>query len=369
MMKTTLVTAIALSIGNIALADDHSGQWYINPMVGHQKPDNERKLNEDVVYGLGLEYQYNESWGTELKYLQGSMDSEGAPGNDADMKHLLLEGMYYLNALGNKKFSPYLALGLGHQEYDYDLSDKNDETTATFGPGFRYAFSDRWSTKIDYRLVHALDHSENDGLLTVGLSYALGKAAAKPMAAKATVVDADKDGVIDSQDQCPNSPMGVAVGSNGCELDSDRDGVVNSKDQCPNTAAGAKVDAKGCAEKLTRTETIALKVSFASSSAQLTNNFMPEVEKAAAFMRKYASVTAVIEGHTDSSGGAAFNQRLSQSRAESVRDVLISQFGIAANRLSAVGYGEDKPVADNASVEGRKTNRRVVAVFKAQVTE
>ncbi|MCR8921188.1 OmpA family protein [Dasania sp. GY-MA-18] len=369
MMKKTLVTAIALSIANIALAEDHSGQWYLNPMVGHQKPDSERRLNEDVVYGLGVEYQYNESWGTELKYLQGSMDSEGVPGNDADMKHLLLEGIYNLNALGNNKFTPYLALGLGHQEYDYDLSGENGETTATFGPGFRYAFSDRWSTKVDYRLVHALDYSENDGLFTIALSYAFGKTAAKPVAQKPMVADADKDGVIDSQDQCPNSAMGVSVDSRGCELDSDGDGVVNSKDQCPNTVAGAKVDAKGCAEKLTRTETIVLNVSFASSSAQLTDNFMPEVEKAAAFMRKYSSVTAVIEGHTDSSGGAAFNQRLSQRRAEAVRDVLINQFGIAANRLTAVGYGEDRPVADNSTVAGRKANRRVAAVFKAQVTE
>jgi outer membrane protein OmpA-like peptidoglycan-associated protein len=70
-----------------------------------------------------------------------------------------------------------------------------------------------------------------------------------------------------------------------------------------------------------------------------------------------------VEGYTDSQGAASFNQDLSQKRAQSVRDYLVSR-GIASDRVDAVGFGPDKPVADNASAEGRANNRRVEIVVK-----
>lgn len=369
-MKKTCLTLLAISLSSTLIAAENDGEWFINPTLGYQFMDSDRNLDDDALLGLGLEHRFNQTWGSELKYLQGSMDSDISGSNDADTMHLMLEGMYYLNDESNAKFSPYLAAGLGHAEYDYDFSGKNQETTALAGAGFRYGINDRWSSKVDLRWVHGIDDSTNDGLLTVALSYVLGKTkVTAPQAKPAAIGDADKDGVNDNVDQCKDSSAGATVNSSGCELDTDKDGISNGKDQCPNTAMGAKVDSNGCAEKLTQTETITLNVTFATSSDTLTNNFMSEIEKVALFMRKYASVTTVIEGYTDSRGTAEFNKTLSQARAESVLSILVDQFGIDSQRLRAKGYGEEKPIASNDTAEGRQKNRRVSAVFEAQVVE
>ncbi len=83
----------------------------------------------------------------------------------------------------------------------------------------------------------------------------------------------------------------------------------------------------------------------------------------ATFLDRYPDTTAVIEGHTDNVGAADVNMRLSQSRADSVVDYLVAKHGIDSDRLTAVGYGESRPVADNATQEGQRMNRRIGAVI------
>lgn len=127
--------------------------------------------------------------------------------------------------------------------------------------------------------------------------------------------------------------------------------------------------ADGCPARLTRKETISLNVVFDTGSSQLAGRFMPEIEKVARFMREYSSVNGVISGHTDSTGSAEYNRGLSQRRAETVRTILLNEFGINPGRLNAIGYGEDRPIASNETNEGRQQNRRVEAVFEAEITE
>ena len=86
----------------------------------------------------------------------------------------------------------------------------------------------------------------------------------------------------------------------------------------------------------------------------------------AEFMKQYPQTATTVEGHTDSVGNAAYNQKLSERRAAAVRDTLVNQYGVEANRVNAVGYGKDRPVADNATSEGRAINRRVEASVEAQ---
>jgi len=212
-------------------------------------------------------------------------------------------------------------------------------------------------------------------------------------------LDRDNDGVPDHRDQCPDSPAGVAVDNNGCSPDSDGDGVADNEDQCPNTVQGARVDAKGCMLDgdgdgvgdhrdqcpstpagrqvddigckfvLTRTEEITLKINFASNSSNITEDQYAEIDKVANFLKKYGEVGTVIEGHTDDRGAADYNQTLSQSRANAVRNVLIERYGIAASRVTAEGFGESRPIQSNDTSAGRLANRRVVAVMKAQISE
>jgi OOP family OmpA-OmpF porin len=113
------------------------------------------------------------------------------------------------------------------------------------------------------------------------------------------------------------------------------------------------VDSVGCSL------TAKLEVHFRTDSAQILPESYPELDTAVAFLNTVSFATGVIEGHTDSTGADAYNLKLSQRRAESVVQYLVSK-GIAASRLTAQGFGETMPVADNATAEGRALNRRVL---------
>ena len=175
------------------------------------------------------------------------------------------------------------------------------------------------------------------------------KAAPAPVPAR----DSDGDGVMDAVDNCPNTPKGAPVNDVGCPLDSDGDGVFDYLDQCPDTPAGVSVDVYGCPTKLT------LHINFGHDSSTVGAEFDSEVAKAAQCINSYPGNTVIIEGHTDSSGAAAYNLKLSEQRATAVKNRLMEKFNIKESRLIAQGFGESHPVADNKTAGGRSLNRRV----------
>ncbi|NNJ91223.1 MAG: OmpA family protein, partial [Gammaproteobacteria bacterium] len=168
-------------------------------------------------------------------------------------------------------------------------------------------------------------------------------------------LDSDKDGVVDSKDMCPETLAGVKVNLVGCELDSDYDGVINRMDLCPDTAPGTKVDVTGCQHDAP----ITLKgVNFRSGSDELLEESKLILDGVVAILVKYSSLRVEIAGHTDNTGRESANLNLSQRRAESVRAYLISK-GVLENNLTAQGYGESQPIADNQTSAGKAQNRRV----------
>ncbi len=169
-------------------------------------------------------------------------------------------------------------------------------------------------------------------------------------------LDSDNDGVKDSVDSCPNSPAGAEVDEKGCERDNDNDGVVNSLDQCPNSPEGLAVDAVGCTKAA---QVIILEgVNFKTNSAELELNAKTILNKTAESLNLAPGLRVEIGGHTDWVGPAAYNKRLSNKRAESVKSYLISR-GVSSSNLETQGYGESTPVADNKTADGRARNRRV----------
>jgi OOP family OmpA-OmpF porin len=177
--------------------------------------------------------------------------------------------------------------------------------------------------------------------------------------------DTDHDGVIDTADKCPGTPAGVQVDATGCPPDADGDGVADYLDKCPNTPSGAMVDDVGCPKKLDKEVSIGLDVTFVTDKADIASDFTGEIKKVDEFMKKYPSVKVTIEGYTDNVGGTIKNKKLSQKRADAVKAALIAG-GVAGDRLNAVGFGMENPIADNKTVEGRAQNRRVVAHAKAE---
>lgn len=183
----------------------------------------------------------------------------------------------------------------------------------------------------------------------------------KPLAA-APAPDADGDGVADALDQCPGTGRGVAVNASGCPRDSDNDGVIDNDDKCPDTPAGQLVNADGCPAE---TVSVNLDIKFDPGQAVVKPEFDAAIKKVADFLARFPGTTVVIEGHTDNAGNPATSQPLSQRRADAVRKVLVEKFAVDGARVSAKGFGDTKPVADNATAAGRAQNRRVVATVSA----
>ena len=171
--------------------------------------------------------------------------------------------------------------------------------------------------------------------------------------------DEDGDGVEDAKDACPGTPDGVAVDDRGCPLDRDGDGVPDYQDDCPDSQAGTKVGADGC--YVLPDPPVEFTVRFDTDEADIRPDQRAVLREGAALLRQYPAAEAVIEGHTDDTGREAYNQGLSERRAAAVRDHLIAA-GVRADRLSMVGHGESRPIADNNSAEGRQQNRRATTM-------
>lgn len=112
-------------------------------------------------------------------------------------------------------------------------------------------------------------------------------------------------------------------------------------------------------------ESVNLLVEFDTNKAVVKPEFYPNVDAVGDFMKKYPTVSMTVEGHTDNVGKNAYNQKLSQRRAQAVKKYIVDKFGIDAKRIKAVGYGETKPIDTNKTEEGRYHNRRVQASHAA----
>ena len=305
---------------------------------------------------------------------------------------------------------------------------KRDKLIADYGAGVKYFLTDNFALRADVRHVMPFDAMHNNLLYTIGFTYAFGGTKAQKAAVTegtavqqaaapaAVVIDSDKDGVPDNLDKCPGTPEGVKVDSDGCPLDSDKDGVPDYLDNCPNTPIGVKVDDKGCPldedkdgvpdylDKCPGTPSSALYVDkngcpppppapvqeikrqaemekeivekgrttlmvlFDFNKALIKKDSFNEIDDFAAVMKKHPELDAImIEGHTDSVGSNAYNKKLSQRRADAVKKYLVEKSGIDAKRLTAKGFGEEKPIVSNATKEGRDKNRRVEAAVEYKV--
>ena len=338
-------------------------------------------IEDKEGYGLSLGYRFTPAIGLEAHFARTETELEANNG-DIRADRMSIDGYYTFNA--DSKFSPYVLLGAGQGRLKPDNSETITDTIVNAGLGAFYRFTDTVALRMEAREVFNSDEDLNDAVAMLGLEFSPGtkasEATAEPqpepeqppveevaaVAAVATIADADQDGVADDADKCADTPAGVQVDADGCPLDGDKDAVADYLDKCPTTAEAVVVDETGCAKMLTEAISLELKVNFDSGKAIVKDEYKGEIEKAAAVMKQYPSAYMEIQGHTDSSGRAAANNALSQQRADAVRAVLVNEFGVAGDHITAKGYGSSQPVADNKTVEGRTQNRRVIAVVTGE---
>lgn len=331
-------------------------------------------------------------------------------------------GLYGSVGVGVMNFTPVndsagIELPYNFKKIDYNgpnvPSDFSNTTeyVIPFSVGVRYLFSDRFSANLDYSFRgtrtdkldgwwRVLSQNDNYTYISLGLTYHIGKQKqiiefVNPVGVLYqrlnTVIgairseldsletDNDSDRVSNFWDRDPVTPIGYKVYGDGTPVDFDGDGSPDAADFCP-TVPGP-VSLHGCPEqkveviepKKQSTEPVKTDISKAEEEiiAEVFKNLQFETGKSVIRQSSYVSLNELvnllkrkpnykllIEGHTDNVGGASSNMKLSTDRAESVKRY-ISERGIDETRLTAVGYGLTRPVADNKTPEGRQQNRRV----------
>jgi OOP family OmpA-OmpF porin len=179
--------------------------------------------------------------------------------------------------------------------------------------------------------------------------------------------DSDGDGIADNLDKCPQEAGEAA--NDGCpEDDRDGDGVPDKDDVCPDEAGDAANN--GCPELPEKLITFMKgensTLFFVVNSAVVTDESSAKLKILTDLLGTYTKVNVVIEGHASSDGSTAYNQTLSEKRANSVKEALMAM-GVDASRLETIGYGETKPTEDNSTAAGRTANRRVQFERKVQL--
>ena len=172
--------------------------------------------------------------------------------------------------------------------------------------------------------------------------------------------DTDTDGVADKDDECANEPG--AVDNKGCPwADSDGDGVTDNIDTCPDEAGS--LENNGCPElsnEVVQTiNELATQINFAAGTDRIQGKAVVEsLNEIKTLLDNNPDGNLIIEGHTSSDGQSESNLLLSKMRAAAVKDFLV-KLGVNPDRLKTEGYGEERPIADNETLEGRALNRRV----------
>lgn len=336
-------------------------------------------LDSDVYVGAAIGIEVTPWMGVELEYGQTNGDasansrSEGvaptatfAGDQPWDYKQQMLTANAYVTSdliTQNYEgaFKPYVLLGVGRSHIEVKAPGFNPSTRDTIGnlgAGAFLRLGETVSLRGEGRAIHNFDNNWWEFMGLAGLQVVLGghlmpSIPAPPPAVEPVPEPAPVEPVV-------AEPVVVAP------VDTDGDGVTDDLDQCPNTAMGVAVDAKGCPVQLTEDLQLELRVFFDINKSNIKDQYKPEVAKVADALTTYTDATAKIEGHTDNTGPRKLNERLSVARANSVKNMLISEYGIAPTRISTQGFAWDKPIAPNNTVEGRAMNRRVYAVIQGQ---
>ena len=346
---TKLYQLVGLSIFSSSLfafeqptAESLVGKVYLGGHGMYLKTDEDRLLNEnsnssiDHASGLGAElgYRASEYFETRMSYTHFKPVTELSNYDAPSGSSTALDLLYF-----PYKESFYVVGGA-----DFLDVEKSNLSVAA-GAGYRHYLRRNMALYFEGKGHYQLDDKHTDFSSKIGFVYFFGTEP-KKVVAKPVVVAA---------------PVAVAA-----PKDSDKDGIMDSKDSCANTPETDKVDEYGCTIFFEKIESIPLSVTFDNNKAIVKDKYKAEITKVANFMNKYPHVNVSIDGHTSALGSAKYNQQLSEKRAQAIVDILVNDFDISANRLKAIGHGENKLLDTANTPEAHKLNRRIEAHFVAR---
>ncbi|GHG04077.1 OmpA family protein [Thalassotalea marina] len=337
-MKLFKFSLLAALISSPLAAQEIDKEWQLGVFGDYIKSstnkDNQldwQRIEAGKSLGFDLKKEINDLWSMRLELARTRYDIDN--GNDKSYGY-----RYGVDAIYNVENSDfYLFTGIKR------FNNVKDYYAVNVGGGYNIQINDRLSAYTEAAIYRDVDYGFVDQGFKIGLQYTFGETKSVPVAKPAP------------------TPIKPAKQEKTSWTDADNDGVLDQDDQCPNTAANLKVDSKGCVVYTTETDEITLAINFAHDSAFVEPANYAEIKRLADFMKKYPETSVEIEGHTSAKGKDAYNMTLSEKRAQAVKQILIEQFSINSNRLSAKGYGETRLLATENSAQADKKNRRVVA--------
>jgi len=377
-MRKIIPTVIAaLLLTAVPALADHGekGDWDLGLYGGYGWLDDygEYRPKDDVLFGARAGYFFTPAWSLEGSWQRLSTETNFDESLGLQNTDMILS-CYRLNMLYNFRqgegLRPFVTAGIGCEKVDVSEFGERSDVGYNVGGGLRWFLSPHFALRFDGRAVWTpvggdIDATQQNIESTVGVGWVFGGG---PGAGPTPDTDSDGDGVYDRTDRCPRTPRGWRVDEWGCPLDSDGDGVPDGADLCPGTPRGVKVDDRGCPIVPTKVPIVQLLrerkavvldgVEFDNDKDTLRPASLTTLDEVAVSLKDWSETRLEVQGHCSEPGSDEHNMDLSRRRAAAVKDYLVSR-GVDASRLEARGYGETRPIADNATEESRQKNRRV----------
>jgi len=408
MRKTGIAAALLLiGLSQPALAENKGETVTFAPYVGGYTFQGNQHIETSPVFGFRLGYNLTDNWALEgvVDYLKA--DRKG--GGDVEM--LRYGGDLLYNFMPKSSLVPYLAAGFG----GFNLDNSKTRGIVNYGGGVKWFLAENFALRADVRgLNYSMSKIYTNVEYTLGLHIAVGapKPAPAPVAVAEPVVEAAAPKAAPVVVTPPPAPAPTSTlsaepatlekgktttltwsssNTSGCEIQPSIGPVPASGSKVVTPAANTnytltcngeggktttsvagvavtepvvKEAAAAKASAVAAGTRLALKVNFDTGKAIIKKQYYDELKVVGDGLNEQKNLKGVIEGHTDNVGNDKSNLALSQRRANAVRDYIVKNFKVARKRLAAKGYGESKPIADNATAEGRAQNRRIEATFE-----
>ncbi|WP_416770094.1 OmpA family protein [Pseudomonas sp. RHF3.3-3] len=322
-LKNTLGIAVGTLVAATSFGALAQGQGAVEGELFYKKQYNDSVKHVEDGYnpGASLGYFITDDVSVNLTYdkTNHTRSNDGTGSQKLGGDKFGLKGQYHFGTVGDA-IRPYVEGGVAHGSLTNVAADghtgRDQSTFLTTGAGAKWYITDNLYARAGVEADYKLDNGKWDYAALVGLGVNFGGSGGKVAPAPAPAPVAQEPA------PAPEAPVAEVV----------------------------KVE---------------LDVKFDFNKAVVKPNSYGDVQNLADFMKQYPQTTTVVAGHTDSIGTDAYNQKLSQRRADAVKQILVKD-GIAPSRVQSVGYGKTRPVADNATEAGRAINRRVEASVEAQ---
>ncbi|MDO6427534.1 OmpA family protein [Thalassotalea sp. 1_MG-2023] len=338
---TSLTTSYALATEQPD-AEELVGKNYLGAHGLHINTDDDRLITDpnfgttslDNGAGAGLElgYRITKDFEARLSYSYINLDAKDDRFDVASGTNTALDLLYFPY---QKSF--YMVAGANFLDVDHS------NLSPGVGAGYRHYISNNAAFYLEGQGMYQLDDNHVDFVSKIGFIYYFGDIDSPAAAPAAKPVKPANN----QQEQLP--------------ADSDKDGVPDAVDKCMNTPLNNKVNSVGCTIFMEREKVMDLSVHFAHDKYEVKPEALPEIERAAKFLKQYPQESITINGHTSAVGDDKYNQELSQKRAQAIVNILTEQFNIDSSRLTAEGHGESELLDSANTAAAHAKNRRIEA--------